>query len=793
MLELSHLIESRQAWLVERTLHYAKRHGYAALSSTLLRPWQVSVQGLSEPMVVLIERGEWPPVVSRTADPAANPFRRFAVAEAAAHHDRGIPISQFVGLLKHYRAAFHDLLEEQGAVPAARRRYARFIDACFDAAEIAFLSVWEEVTPTQALRRSAEVNRILTREKNRYLTIFESLNEPVILLDEAGHPINSNHAAGQLFDAGAIPGRGYYADGQGQPFERQIADLLAKTGGDAETEIRIETRRGRRDFHVRTQRMLDVSEKFAGWVVILSDITEIRAAERAADAANHAKSAFLATMSHEVRTPINGLLGLTELLQATELDARQLQLVEGLQTSGEVLMDLVEDVLDYTRLESGALVSDVCDVVPRQLVDQIAAVFEGQCRRKGIRLHTQIASDCPAVTRVDQAKLRRILLNLTGNAVKFTDKGTVRLSVRPSRRGLCFSVADTGPGIPAGMRDRIFEPFVQHADAHRSHPGGTGLGLAICRRLAESLGARLDLEAGPEGGSVFTLDCPVEAAGGEAMPGRAASLRSRRAALPPAHILLVEDNAVNALVYEGLLSADGHAVDRVETAEAGLERLERTAYDLVVMDVRMAGMSGLEAVRRIRAGTALRLRQTPIVLTTADGREEAARAAAEAGANAFLAKPFTSEALRAAMRAAMEGGPAPIASPAAPGAVVSVLDIKVMDGHRAALGKSGANRLMNAFLGERSRYCAALKEVTRTNDAQTLARVAHGIRGGASIIGLTRLAEAAGKAEQAAGRSPLPAELHAMVAELRREIDDACQALRRLVAEQPGSDVTERA
>ncbi len=329
--------------------------------------------------------------------------------------------------------------------------------------------------------------------------------------------------------------------------------------------------------------------------------------------ANRAKSAFLAMMSHELRTPMNGVLGLAHALRGTDLDARQAEYLEMIEQSGDGLMTILNDILDLSKIEAGKLELEVAPFDVRKLAGQIRLVWSETARLKGLDLALEIDPRTPAWLEGDAARVRQILLNLVSNALKFTDVGHVAVRIAPYEGGVVLAVADTGVGMGEEQCARLFTPFAQGDRSTARRFGGTGLGLAICRQLAEMMGGEIGVESTSGQGSTFTVRLALPTADA---PG----LASEDDVLPDldgARVLVVDDNQVNQMVARAILESAGVLVATVGDGQAALARLRVEDFDVVLMDVHMPVMDGVEAVRRIRAGEGGRV-DLPVVALTAD-------------------------------------------------------------------------------------------------------------------------------------------------------------------------------
>ncbi len=761
---LRDLIAENEDELIRRVVGYAKLHGYTVFTSTLKEAWRASICGLSEPLLKAIATYNGPPELSADHDFANHPIAAFGIEQARQHRARGITLTLFLGLTKYYRQAYVDLVLAREFPPRQQELYRLFIDRFFDLVELGFCSEWIDAGESEKLAETQEQNRLITNEKNKYLTIFESLSDPVILLDASGAIQNINFAAHALFIGPRDPGALYYGQGESTDFEHMIERLVAPLSGSDHFETRMQTIDGERFFEVRIQRMLDISEKFLGTVLILNDITEHKQAKEEAETANRAKSAFLATMSHEIRTPINGLLGMANLLADTSLTGTQKEYLDGITSSGEVLMAVLNDILDYSKIEAGVLELETLDFSIARMLNQVLALMKPAAARKGLSIDIDIGSDVPATLHADIGKIRQVLINLLGNAIKFTSEGGITIRVFRPDSGLSdgesigFEVIDSGIGIPEGDTERLFEPFTQMDVSTSRVFGGTGLGLAICKSIVLAMGGTLSANRNPHRGSTFRFEVPAARASAPEHPGdqQICERRARRL-----DVLLVEDNKVNQLVAEGFLRREGHRIVSAGSGEEALAALRHKDFDLIFMDIRMPGMSGTETVKRIRALEQPHKAQLPIIMLSAHVVQSEIEKCFSAGANSFLGKPFTPKDMQDAIADCLSAGSAagsPVAAPAAD-RQPPVIDLSVIRGHLEALGPDQAGRIVATFRETTPQIIADLRRTLDKGDSESAADCAHGLKSAAHNVGLKQLASLAVRLEQAANAQDRPAML----------------------------------
>jgi signal transduction histidine kinase len=396
-------------------------------------------------------------------------------------------------------------------------------------------------------------------------------------------------------------------------------------------------------------------------------IEDLEAAKAGLTRSDQAKTLFLANVSHELRTPLTGIVGLARLLEQTELDDRQLQYASAIGESSRSLLELVDDLLDFSKLESDRLELNRAAFDPTELVQSVLRLFEPTAERQECELQAEIESDVPVQVVGDSLRIQQVLRNLVSNAIKFTSQGRVTVSVRRAetpdrRRSLRFAVADTGVGIPQQSVERLFESFYQVDSTYAKKQKGTGLGLAISKRLVTMMGGEIGVTSTEGKGSEFSFTVPLEvpeaaevqgapadagttgaAAGSVAHPPGDGEAQQPPPGGPAGHyrILLAEDNAINRLYLERLLENEGHTVTVAADGLGVLEALKHARVDVILMDIQMPRMDGTETTRHVRKSS-----DVPIIALTAYARESEAKSFLEIGMNAVVTKPVREHELR---------------------------------------------------------------------------------------------------------------------------------------------------
>ncbi|MGB4057297.1 MAG: ATP-binding protein [Alphaproteobacteria bacterium] len=520
---------------------------------------------------------------------------------------------------------------------------------------------------------------------------------------------------------------------------------------------------------------------------------EMREAKEIADRANRAKSAFLAVVSHEIRTPMTGIMGILRILKDTRMSREQNDYLQTIQKSSETMMALLNDILDFEKIESGNMEMEEISFDLPKLVQGVITLMSGHAADKRVSLTADIPQNFPALLMGDPTRLRQILLNLINNAIKFTENGKVTLRLRATRLDskqtgvhgdyeVYFGVEDTGIGISEEAQHKLFNPFEQ-ADASVSRKyGGTGLGLAICQRLVTAMGSSIRVTSELGSGSTFFFSLLMNKGESSLNENEKITYGKTTPKTPPMRILAVEDNEINRKVLQGILEKEGHSVALADSGEMALDLFSRGAFDVILMDINLSGMNGLETTHIIRSMPDRRARTTPIIALTGNVAEEDVQSFYKAGINGFVGKPIDYELLMSILAdihsgaiQVLENDPdyeedipskkeeelAPIQKfleeqeqvKSAPAKDFgNVFDIKMMENLLHSLGKQQVEELLDGFILKMDEIVTTLEQDSSSGNISGVYDRAHELKGMAGNFGMKEIAGIAAMIERDAQR-----------------------------------------
>ena len=608
----------------------------------------------------------------------------------------------------------------------------------------------------------------------------------------------------------SFPAARLVADNERSAFDASLQKLLSGQALSSE-EYTLKRKDGSSFPVIMRSTPLTNRSRITGGRSLLINITRMKKTEEVleatkekAEAASQAKSEFLANMSHEIRTPLNGIIGMSDLLAGTRLTDKQKDYLDMLQSSSSALLGLINDILDFSKIEAGKLDFEEIPFEFKQLIEDVSQGFEDQVTEKGLNLIVDMDPSIPRHLTGDPLRLRQVLVNLISNAVKFTEKGTIRVAAKSRKKfadriEVLFKITDTGIGISEEAQAKLFSAFTQADGSTTRRYGGTGLGLAISRRIVNMMAGRIWLESKPGVGSTFLFTARFKKAPAVTASDRTADIRAHRSqtdTFRDINLLLVEDSPINRRVAFEILSHAGFRIHTAATGKEALDALQKTDFDIVLMDVQMPEMDGLVATRRIRGQ--LNLTNLPIIAMTAHAMKGDRQKCLAAGMDDYVAKPIDRRQLLDVLRRNLPEGkstPGKSRKHAAPKIAESPDLPTETAGYAAALNvREGLNRLgvdLQVYISIIEEYISQHIEIGRHlssclegENYTEAARHAHTLKGASGTIAAVNLARLSADLETAC-RNEDPVAIKSCLPVIEKELEKINRAASRLKTDHP--------
>ncbi|MCE7043335.1 response regulator [Dyadobacter sp. CY312] len=578
----------------------------------------------------------------------------------------------------------------------------------------------------------------------------------------------------------------YYPDQTGQTIPADMLPVTRALAGDktAANKLNIVINGVIKNLESNVSPIYETSGEVASAITVFRDITDrvnyqktLENARLLAEKSLRVKDVFLSNVSHEIRTPLNAIIGFTNLLEAGEKDVRNLEYVGYIQLASRNLLELINDVLDFSKIEAGHVQLEKTATSLSGLIDSVSVLIGQRAREKGIKYEVYPSDKLPQIVETDHLRLTQILLNVCGNAVKFTEKGVVRLSVEPvsaisnEYQSVRFTIEDTGIGIAQGKIDEIFERFVQASESTTRLFGGTGLGLSIVKSLVDLLGGTIKVSSVPNQGTSFVIECPFRILSEESYEKPETALEISAASLPKLHILIAEDNLLNQKLLRAIFEKLGFEFVIVGNGLEAVELLKQESFDLVIMDLQMPVMDGYTAIRKIRKEISSTV---PIITMTAHALVGEKEECLSIGANSYISKPFKQEELISTIlhvtgkalvaideeQKTNEKKSSPISD-----TMLNLSYLNEITGGSEEL----RDELIAMFAGESETQLAHIRNASSSRDAQSLAQAVHKYRSSLFSVGMLTTADKYKAIEASLKKEIWPEDIDEMIPDIEAE------------------------